>query len=177
MRTASCRLRACQCLHPFQSRLPVPPYPTAHTYIHTHTHTHTQLQEFYLVCDASKLKGAANATMGPYELEGFAFNDLRPLLEKQFGQAVFFEYQEYTEAGYLWDVRKVQDEDAFDAMLGYMEEDAEGDNPVYEGTLDIKLYAAPPSKKDEAPPASKDAKAHILKRTLYLPLDSTCLGN
>ena len=45
--------------------------------------------------------------------------------------------------------------------------DAEGDNPVYEGTLDIKLYAAPPSKKDEAPPASKDAKAHILKRTLY----------
>jgi hypothetical protein len=121
-----------------------------------------------LVCDASKLKGAANATMGPYELDkGFAFNDLRPLLEKQFGQAVFFEYQEYTEAGYLGDVRKVQDEDAFDEMLDYIEEDAEGDNPVYEGALDIKLYAAPPSKKDEAPPASKDAKAHILKRTLY----------
>jgi hypothetical protein len=120
-----------------------------------------------LACDASKLKGAANATMGPYELEGFALQDLRPLLEKQFGQAVFFEYQQYTDAGDLGDVHRVEDDDAFDDMLGYIEEDAEGDNPVYRGTLDIKLYSAPPSKKDEAPQASKEAKAHILKSTLY----------
>ncbi len=39
-------------------------------------------------------------------------------------------------------------------MLDYIELDAEGDKPVYEGTLDIRLYSAPPPSKDEASPAA-----------------------
>jgi hypothetical protein len=39
-------------------------------------------------------------------------------------------------------------------MLDYIEIDAEGDKPVYEGTLDIRLYSAPPPNKDEASPAA-----------------------
>ena len=40
-------------------------------------------------------------------------------------------------------------------MLDYIEIDAEGDKPVYEGTLDIRLYSAPPTNKDEACPAAE----------------------
>jgi hypothetical protein len=122
---------------------------------------------------------------GPYDLDDPpVLSELCSLLEKQFGQQVWFDFQKFEEDGSLGPVKKVQDETSFEVsscvsfrlqcytsappfflqcctnssfeqdMLDYIEIDAEGDKPVYEGTLEIRLYSAPPPNKDEASPAA-----------------------
>ena len=105
-----------------------------------------QLKEFYLLCDAKKIKGADGSKrvkLGPFDLDDPPnFKGLCDKLEKELGQRVFWQYQPFDQDGNLGAITKVDNDNSLTDMIEYIEDDAEEDpaNSLHFGTLEFELY-------------------------------------
>lgn len=144
-----------------------------------------ELEEFYVSCDAKNLPGVDSKRhlLGPFDME-VEYYEFSKALEKEFGQKVVWKYQTF-EKGNLGPLATVENADAFDDMLDYLEKDAEGDSAVHSGTLDIEVRAVPaksavkePEAKAAQKPATKakkeeleEIKLHFTKQKITVVID------
>lgn len=86
--------------------------------------------------------------------------DLFKALEKEFGERVFFTYQSF-EGGDLGPLVKVENDDAFEEMKDYLDDDVQSDDPVHSGTLEIEVYPAPAPAKGAAQQPGAVPRRHL----------------
>ena len=71
---------------------------------------------------------------------------------------MFSKYQSFRPEG-LGPILKVETEEAYEDMVDYIAEDAESDNSVHNGSLDLSLYPVPGGLKEVSPePGLKEVK-------------------
>ena len=97
------------------------------------------------------------ANLGPFSVKESTFKEFSGALLKQFGEKVFSKYQSFRPEG-LGPILKVETEEAYEDMVDYIAEDAESDNSVHNGSLDLSLYPVPGLKEVSPEPGLKEVK-------------------